>query len=593
MKLEEDEFTPENTPVAGYSLPPPVVDAARRARASGRPSTRRIWHARSTPESEDPFADLSALRKVDGYEILGQLDSQPNAFVQIARTRTSDDKIRTVKIRRLSKEGLSDPGIRRAAYAEMECASMLQHRHLERSVEVCKIDQQLAFVTEWDNGISLAEMTEEASPAAPASWEVMLAIWEQALAGLQHAHNLSRPELKQLRKELPWLRSVEGVIHGALTPADIQVSERGEVRVTGVGLFYLRERNALADPSVRAFLAPEVRDGIPARASADIYGAAACMLETLRPGALRTDDLASFVETLPGIPLQLKALLHRALAYDPVQRFAGMREFATAVRSVPRQQEVTMARIAELVASYSNAERKRSRLRRGDPTEPGVQQSDRPRPKEAVGSYATQKKNLSERRDPTLSFGAPSKGAPAPPPEAEIDDHSDDLQELPVENLIASLAPRNRSRSWMFILGAVALGGVVAFFLLRDPSSSTSELEGGAQGGDAFSDTEFVVPVIPDKEPEIALLPDASVEAFDASPEAQRDASVSAADATVPTTPPRTAEPPRPASKPATTSTRAKTPLGAKTSKGPSQAKKAGSKSDDGSSRPRMDNPGF
>ena len=98
------------------------------------------------------------------------------------------------------------------------------------------------------------------------------------------------------------------------------------------------------------YLAPELVEGLPPRASVDIYALATVLYELLsgftpfgggHPGAVLRRHVTETVAPLPGIPEELWRLIHQCLAKAPASRLraaelaAGLREMLPELEGVP------------------------------------------------------------------------------------------------------------------------------------------------------------------------------------------------------------------------------------------------------------------
>ena len=98
------------------------------------------------------------------------------------------------------------------------------------------------------------------------------------LAALNHAHAAKTDDGK-----------ANPIIHGQLGPHQVLISWEGEVKVMGFGLSVMFE-NAGEPPSwLRPYVAPEVRDGRPHTARANVYAAGAMMWTLLARKPLPQD----------------------------------------------------------------------------------------------------------------------------------------------------------------------------------------------------------------------------------------------------------------------------------------------------------------
>ncbi|MBL9106186.1 MAG: hypothetical protein JNL82_35010 [Myxococcales bacterium] len=139
-----------------------------------------------------------------------------------------------------------------------------------------------------------------------------------------------------------------GIVHGDLQPGHCfelaswdEPGPRTSVRVTGFGLAEARRRGLQRDHPANPYLAPEQLAGAAPDARSDVWAAAMTMLHLLlgrppptwRPGAVYRDP-ATDADLPTAWPRGVDALLAVALAPDPGDRHASMRELAAAIAAI-------------------------------------------------------------------------------------------------------------------------------------------------------------------------------------------------------------------------------------------------------------------
>ena len=146
-----------------------------------------------------------------------------------------------------------------------------------------------------------------------------------------------------LETALPFVRQLAGAVdaaraagvgHGGLHPRDIFLTPE-EARATGFGIADVLERVGLRAPVRRPYSAPERVAGAPWGVSADVFTLGAVAHELLtgrRPaGTGEVADIAG--RAAESHPARLRAVLARALAESPADRFASATELAEALES--------------------------------------------------------------------------------------------------------------------------------------------------------------------------------------------------------------------------------------------------------------------
>jgi serine/threonine-protein kinase len=156
-------------------------------------------------------------------------------------------------------------------------------------------------VRELVDGVPVAALGELPAPA-------LLALARQLAAALAAVHG-------------------EGLVHGRVRGEDVLV-EDGRVRLTGLGTAWLAAP-APAGEGEEPGLAPEQRAGGRADASSDVWAAGA-LLHRLAHGAWPGE---ATVEAA-GLPAGLAAVLARATAQDPAERWADGGELLRALAGI-------------------------------------------------------------------------------------------------------------------------------------------------------------------------------------------------------------------------------------------------------------------
>jgi len=157
-------------------------------------------------------------------------------------------------------------------------------------------------------------------------------------------------------------------VHRDVSPPNILISKRGEVKVTDFGLAKARTQLERTDPGVVkgkfSYLSPEVATGQDVDERADIFALGVCVWEMLAGRRLFLGDtdyetvqavsnanVPSLVGVHPEVDPQIEGLILKALARDPDERFRTAREFGDALAGYlfHHQMKVTSYDIANLV----------------------------------------------------------------------------------------------------------------------------------------------------------------------------------------------------------------------------------------------------
>lgn len=165
----------------------------------------------------------------------------------------------------------------------------------------------------------------------------ILQLAHEVLAGLEYAHSKHDEAGNPL-----------GIVHRDITPENVMISERGEVKVLDFGIMKATQRVSQTESGTVkgsvGFMSPEQARGKTVDQRSDLFSLGLVILyaatgEPTYPGETFY-DLLTAAATGPGeaelariaaLPAPLPALLGRALEFDPDHRFQSSAEFRAAI----------------------------------------------------------------------------------------------------------------------------------------------------------------------------------------------------------------------------------------------------------------------
>lgn len=250
------------------------------------------------------------------YEVLRMLGHGGMGAVFEARQLSLD---RLVAIKLLPLEISVDRDFAERFRREARAMAKLNHPNIVSVHDFGQTNEgNLFFVMEFVDGAMLQELIHGAEPI-PASDALLLI--EQVCDALAYAHE-------------------KGVVHRDIKPANVMVSREGRVKVADFGLARLMD----ADPAhwgttmtgvvmgTPDYMAPEQKRGAHVDHRADIYALGVLLYEAL------CKEIPQGVFEMPskrcGLDKRVDALITRALASKPEDRFQSTVELKTAIETV-------------------------------------------------------------------------------------------------------------------------------------------------------------------------------------------------------------------------------------------------------------------
>ena len=242
--------------------------------------------------------------------------------VYLARDPNLD---RNVAIKVL-REPMADEELLQRFLREARATASLRHDNLITIYEVGDHDQQPFIAMEYVDGTTIGELIKrrQALPVAQ-----KLSFIEQICAGLHHAHRV-------------------GIVHRDIKPANLMVDGQGVIRILDFGIARVANSGMTSDGALIGtlnYMSPEQMLGRPVDFRSDIFSLGAVAYELLSyhqafPGSLNDGLLQRLPQeaptplssVCPGLPPGLEAIVLRALAKAPLERFADLDEMRTAVR---------------------------------------------------------------------------------------------------------------------------------------------------------------------------------------------------------------------------------------------------------------------
>jgi dienelactone hydrolase len=275
-----------------------------------------------------PMSQLDVGQRIGHYEIMEQIGAGGMGVVYKARDLRLD---RTVAIKSLPTVVLATDEARRRFVREARSAAAVNHPNIATTHAVEEYDDALYIVMELVDGSTLAALTGDRRPDVDTCIELVA----QTAEGLGAAH-------------------ARGIIHRDIKPSNVLVTDDGRVKITdfGIAIQTTGPENlprAVGVVGTLAYMSPEQAEGHPPGPQADVWSLGVVLFTLLAGEApfgrgaelpllhrLLTTDPP--FEKLPnGLPSALAAVVRKAMAWDPAERFGSGSELAAALRDFQRQ----------------------------------------------------------------------------------------------------------------------------------------------------------------------------------------------------------------------------------------------------------------
>jgi serine/threonine-protein kinase len=316
--------------------------------------------------------DARAPLVVGRYSIHGKIASGGMASVHFGRQAGAAGFSRTVAIKRLHAHLAEDPEFRSTMIDEARLAARIHHPNVVPTLDVVADEGELLVVMEYVRGESLARLLrDERGERRRVPLPIASAIVIGVLHGLHAAHEATSDHGVPL-----------GIVHRDVSPQNVLVGVDGVARVIDFGVAKAAGRLQMtregAIKGKLGYMAPEQLAGGDARLAtgdvgraSDIYAVGALLWEMLAGRRLFVGDNDAHlaVQVLLGakeppsgrardVSPPIDALVMKALALDPADRFATALEMAEALlRAAPPAFSTAVGRWVTEAAGEAIAQR--------------------------------------------------------------------------------------------------------------------------------------------------------------------------------------------------------------------------------------------
>lgn len=259
------------------------------------------------------------------WELLSRLGHNELAQTDLAQHRENQRK---AVLKRISPDVRADPAFYEALKAEVGLAAQLVHPSAAAVLEVGEAEGAAFVAMEYVDGVTLAQLMRaaQATGAWPLSMDRAVCLMGPVLEALAAAHALSPP-----------------LLHRDLVPQNVLVTAQGRVVLADFGLGRARLRAGGGAGLRRAYVSPEQARGTATDARSEVFVAGLVLFELVcgrlpAQGAggeviarIATGELDAPLAVNPRLDDAAIAVLARALAHRPEERFASAHDFFAAL----------------------------------------------------------------------------------------------------------------------------------------------------------------------------------------------------------------------------------------------------------------------
>jgi serine/threonine protein kinase len=285
--------------------------------------------------------EQAAQRPRRSYVMHGAIAAGGMATVHIGRLVAHGGFARTIAIKRLHPQLVADSEVAATFAEEARLSARIAHANVAAVLDVVHDGDELLLIMEYVHGESLSRLLITARAARESvPIPVVNSILCDMLHGLHAAHEATSQDGAPLQ-----------LVHRDVSPQNVIVGVDGVARVVDFGIAKAIGRAQITrEGQLRGkmpYMAPEqlLRRGIDRRT--DVYAAGVIAWEALAGRRLfqADDEPTLFSKVLedvipppsahnPDVPPAFDAVVARALARNPDQRFSSAREMAVAIEEV-------------------------------------------------------------------------------------------------------------------------------------------------------------------------------------------------------------------------------------------------------------------
>lgn len=290
--------------------------------------------------SENKPADDLIGKTVGQFEILQEVGRGGMATVYKARQKSMN---RTVAVKVLPRHLLHDPSFYERFEREVDVIAHLEHPHILPIYDYGQADGIPFIAMRFLGGGSLEQRVRR---------------------GLSDLEELERP-LRQIAQALDYAHQ-QGIIHRDLKPGNIMLDEDGNAYLSDFGIARVLGSDLTGSMIIGtpAYMSPEQANGLPIDGRSDIYSLGIVLFELMTgkepyqaetPMAVLLKHINEPVPPVssfrPDVPPEIEAVIQKATAKNPDERFSAAGDMAKAYSAALRGETATFEALTKTTGS--------------------------------------------------------------------------------------------------------------------------------------------------------------------------------------------------------------------------------------------------
>jgi eukaryotic-like serine/threonine-protein kinase len=308
----------------------------------------------------DPALQVDLTLQVGKYEIQRALGKGTTGMVYLAKDTFTG---REVALKTIEPEVFRDPefgAVYRTQFQnEASLAGKLRHPYIVAILDAVVTEQSGHIAMEYVKG---GDLSKHVNPDQLLPVADVLQIAFKCCGALEYA-------------------AKEGIVHRDIKPANLMIAEGTDVKISDFGAAYLRKTQAVQSAAMGSpyYMSPEQISGKDLTFHSDMYSLGVVLYELLtgkKPYTanslealgqkIRLQEAVPPTKARSGLPKSLDAIVLRAMAKKPEQRFKSWADFALALsnavqemlppEAVPDSEKYVALKKVEMLAGLSDTE---------------------------------------------------------------------------------------------------------------------------------------------------------------------------------------------------------------------------------------------